>query len=58
LAYRFNGKQKALALGVYPKVSLLDARKARDEAKRKLSDGIDPGGERKEKKQAQATRVR
>ncbi|HVT25506.1 MAG TPA: integrase arm-type DNA-binding domain-containing protein [Rhizomicrobium sp.] len=56
LAYRFEGKQKALALGVYPKVSLLDARKARDHAKRKLSEGIDPGIERKEKKQAQATR--
>ncbi len=33
LAYRFNGKQKTLALGKYPAVSLLDARRARDAAK-------------------------
>ena len=37
LAYRFGGKQKTLALGVYPAVSLKDARERRDEA-RKLRD--------------------
>jgi hypothetical protein len=42
LAYRFNGKQKTLALGKYPIVSLLDARHARDAAKRLLVTGIDP----------------
>jgi integrase len=41
-AFRFNGKQLLLSHGAYPKVSLTDARKARDEAKDKLSRGIDP----------------
>lgn len=47
LDYRFGGKRKTLALGVYPQVSLKAAREKRDEAKRQLSDGIDPGHSRK-----------
>ena len=46
LAYRFDGKQKLLALGGYPLISLAEARQARDDAKRLLLDGIDPGKER------------
>lgn len=42
LAYRFDGKQKALAFGVYPDVGLADARELRAEAKRLLAKGIDP----------------
>lgn len=42
LQYRFSGKQKMLALGVYPMVSLAEARKRRDAAKKLVSDGIDP----------------
>lgn len=42
LKYRFEGKQKTLALGIYPDVSLKDARLARDEARLGLSKGIDP----------------
>lgn len=42
LAYRFDGKQKQLALGVYPDVSLADAREARKNARELLSQGIDP----------------
>ena len=42
LAYRFDGKQKTLALGVYPIVSLADARRKRDDAKKLLVSGIDP----------------
>lgn len=42
LAYRFDGKQKTLAFGAYPKVSLADARALRDRAKKALDDGIDP----------------
>src|ERR1700761_2775262 len=42
LAYRHDGKQKTLAIGVYPSVGLGDARDARHEAKRKLRDGTDP----------------
>ena len=36
LAYRWQSKQRTLALGVYPTVSLTDARVAREEAKRNL----------------------
>lgn len=47
LKYRFAGKEKRLALGVYPEVSLAEARTKRDEARRLLSDGADPSSERK-----------
>jgi integrase len=52
LAYRFNGKQKLLALGVYPDVSLAAARAKRDTARRQLADGRDPGAVRKAEKRA------
>ena len=52
LAYRFAGKQKTLALGVYPAVSLADARAARDAARRVLAQGTDPSQVRKEEKRA------
>ena len=47
LAYRFVGKQKTLALGTYPEVTLEAARKARDKARLQLKDGLDPGMMRK-----------
>lgn len=50
LAYRFDGKQKLLALGIYPGVSLAEARQARDDAKRLLAKGIDPLQAKKEAK--------
>ena len=43
LKYRFGGKEKLLALGVYPEVSLLEARKAREAAREVLRAGADPG---------------
>ncbi len=49
MAYRFDGKQKIFSIGVYPAVSLADARLHRDEAKRLLAQGIDPNA----KKQAE-----
>jgi len=42
LKCRFNGKEKRLALGIYPDVSLNDAKHKRDEIKRQLINGIDP----------------
>ncbi|SDE53790.1 protein of unknown function [Massilia sp. PDC64] len=42
LSYRFNGKQRLLALGVYPTVTLAKARQLRDEARKLVSAGIDP----------------
>lgn len=50
--YRFCGKEKLLALGCYPEVSLFDARQRRDEARRQIAHGIDPGAVRKAQKQA------
>lgn len=50
LQYRFAGKQKMLALGVYPEVSLADARARRDEARKLLANSIDPGDKKKNDK--------
>lgn len=50
LQYRFGGKQNMLALGVYPTVTLADARKRREIAKKLVSDGIDPAEKKKEDK--------
>jgi integrase len=47
LAYRFAGKQKTLALGAYPAVSLEEARSLRDAAKKLLARFIDPSAQRK-----------
>lgn len=50
--YRFAGKEKRLALGVYPDVSLAAAREKRDDARKKLAAGIDPGEAKKAEKRA------
>ncbi|HFV5655710.1 TPA: tyrosine-type recombinase/integrase [Escherichia coli] len=50
LQYRFDGKQKMLALGVYPDVSLADARTRRDDARNLLANNIDPGDKKKSDK--------
>ncbi|MEI7377877.1 tyrosine-type recombinase/integrase [Dickeya chrysanthemi] len=54
LQYRFGGKQKMLALGVYPDVSLADARARRDEARKLLANGTDPGDKKKSDKVEQS----
>jgi len=46
--YRFSGKQKTLALGVYPEVSLAKARLRLCKARELLADGIDPSARKKE----------
>ncbi|WP_239237286.1 Arm DNA-binding domain-containing protein [Candidatus Nitrotoga sp. BS] len=43
LKYRFGGKEKLLALGVYADVTLANARSRRDEARKLLANGTDPG---------------
>lgn len=53
LKYRFGGKEKLLSLGTYPDVPLIKAREKRDEARRLISDGIDPGEHRKATKTMQ-----
>jgi hypothetical protein len=54
LAYRFAGKQKTMALGSYPVVTLAMAREFKAEAKRLLAQGVDPSAKRKADKRAAA----
>ncbi|ASF47846.1 tyrosine-type recombinase/integrase [Methylovulum psychrotolerans] len=54
LKYRFNGKEKTLALGVYPETSLKTAREDRDKARQQIIDGIDPNENKKAVKQSKA----
>jgi Integrase len=42
LDYNFFGKRKTLTFGTYPSVTLAEARSQRDDAKRKLAEGLDP----------------
>ena len=50
--YRFEGKEKQLAFGTYPEVSLLEARQKRDAARPKVAAGIDPGAVKKADEEA------
>jgi integrase len=52
LKYRFLGKEKRLALGVYPHITLADARERRAEARKLLAHGTDPVEAKKEAKRA------
>ena len=54
LKYRFGGKEKVLALGVYPDTGLKQAREKRDEARKQLAEGIDPSENRKAVKSSKA----
>jgi integrase len=49
--YRFKGKEKLLALGVYDDVTLAEARERRNEARSKLAKKIDPGLDKQKQKQ-------
>ena len=48
LQYWFEGKQRIFSLGVWPDVSLKEARNKRYEAKKKIKEGINPLAEKKE----------
>ncbi|BEP58340.1 hypothetical protein GmRootV118_55840 [Variovorax sp. V118] len=54
LDYRIDGKSKTLGLGVYPDVSLLQARERRDATRKLLASGIDPSAAKREEKKARA----
>jgi integrase len=43
LKYRFGGKEKSLSMGVFPDVTLKEARERRDAARKLLANGVDPG---------------
>ena len=47
MKYRFDGKEKILSFGVYPEVSLKEARDKRDDARKQIKDGVDPSAEKK-----------
>jgi integrase len=51
LQYWFHGKQKILSFGVWPDISLKDAREKRYEAKKKLKDGTNPIEEKRKERQ-------
>jgi len=54
LKFRILGKEKKLSLGIYPEVSLKEARRRREEARTKIADGVDPAAE----KQREATKAK
>lgn len=49
LKYRINKKEKRLAIGVYPAISLKEARKQKDQAKEQLAQGLDPSAEKQKR---------
>lgn len=55
--YRFDGKRKTLAIGVYPDVTLAAARAKRDEARRQLTNGVDPSSFKQAAKKARLKSV-
>jgi integrase len=55
--FMFDGKEKLLSLGVYPDVSLKDARERRDEARKLVANGVNPSENRKIQKSARADLV-
>ncbi|MGA9667212.1 MAG: integrase arm-type DNA-binding domain-containing protein [Gallionella sp.] len=57
LKYRFDGKEKQISLGIYPDVSLKDARQRRDDARKLLANSIDPGENRKAVKATKTERA-
>jgi integrase len=57
MGYRFHGKEKLLAFGKYPEVTLAAARQKRLEARKLLNDGIDPSIDKKARSLAQAQRA-
>ena len=57
MKYRYGGKEKRLAFGVYPETGLKEARTKRDESRKLLADGADPGETRKAMKASQVADV-
>ncbi|PHM73655.1 integrase [Xenorhabdus kozodoii] len=52
LKYRIAAKEKLLAIGTFPLITLAEARRKRDEAKKLIAEGIDPNQDKKQKKLA------
>ena len=58
MKYRFGGKEKLLTFGPHPLITIAEARKKRDVAKKQLHDGLDPGVEKKISKLAAESEAR
>jgi integrase len=56
MKYRYAGKEKLLSVGVYPEVTLSEARQARDAARKILEAGDDPANNKREQKRTAAER--
>ena len=52
MKYRFEGKERRIAFGSYPEISLADARRRKEEARKLVANGTDPGNLKKAQKQA------
>lgn len=57
LKYRIHGKEKRLALGIFPDVSLASARERRDKARKLLAEGVDPAENKKAQKLSNSNAV-
>jgi hypothetical protein len=57
MKYRFSGKEKRISLGVYPSITLADARERRSHAHKQLANDIDPSENRKAEKLARVNRA-
>ena len=55
--YRFGGKQKGLAFGAYPSITLAEARQRRDDARKLIANGVDPDAIKKEQKEQEEARI-
>ncbi len=55
--YRYEGKEKTLAHGVYPEISLKDARERRESARKLLAQGVDPSENKKAQRAARQERA-
>lgn len=55
LKYRYEGKEKLLSFGMYPTISLADARQRREDARKLIANGIDPSAVKKAQKQAETS---
>ncbi len=57
MKYRFQDKERLLALGAYPEIGLADARQRREDARKLLANDLDPGAVKKAQKQAQTEKT-
>ena len=57
LKYRFGGKEKRLAFGAYPEITLVNARERRDQARKLFANNVDPSEHKRAQKSASQERV-